>query len=212
MFWQSHKPSREKECTAPDFVWFNKRAATARVTTARDLAFFRKEADSFTPRYGDSLKSTPRKVIPSDVVSGFAYGKKVRPSTPIDEVISHRFAEYAEDELRKYYTDLRDEQENGSSQVRKIHLTNAAQGHATNAKKAHHQEETREDRGNFKIKKYQNVYSKVDNGRNNARRNSANAILAQLGKEKEEVSAQASAELPTQRDDEQVILGAYDTM
>jgi len=211
MFWQSHRPSREKECTAPDFVWFNKRAASARVTNTRDLAFYKKETESSTPRYGDSFKNTPRKVIPSDVVSGFAYGKKVRPSTPIDEVISHRFAEAAEDELRKYYTELRDDQENGASQVRKIHLTNAAQGHALNGKKAYHQEETREDRGNFKIKKYQNVNCKVDNGRNNARRNSANAILAQLGKEKEGVSAQAS-DCPDQLDHEQFILGAYDTM
>jgi len=211
MFWQSHRPSREKECTAPDFVWFNKRAATARVTTARDLAFYRKENDNFTPRYGESFKSTPRKVIPSDVMTGFAYGKKVRPSTPIDEVISHRFAEQAEDELRKYYTEFRDDQENGTSQVRKIHLTNAAQGHATNAKKALQQEETREGQGNFKIKKYQNVYSKVDNGRNSARRKSANAILAQLGKETEQVTSQAS-DLLEKFDGGEVILGAYDTM
>lgn len=219
MYWVSHKPSKTPECAAPDFVWFNKRAASARVTTARDLAFYRKENDDLTPRYGVPLKgatprglATPRgRASPSDTMNSFTYGKKVRPSTPIDEVISHRFAEQAEDELRKFYTDYRDQQEKGTSQVRKIHLTNAAQGHATNARKAYQQEEVSEEKENFKIKKFKHIYSKVDNGRNSARRKSANAILAQLGKEKERGASQAS-DLQSRLDDADVIPGAYDTV
>jgi hypothetical protein len=222
MYWVSHKPSHGKECVAPDFVWFNKRAASARVTTARDLAFYRKENDNYTPRYGDSFKAaTPRAKARSSTPrgnperpstsGGFAYGKKVRPSTPIDEVISHRFAEQAEDELRRFYTDYRDQQESGTSQVRKIHLTNAAHGHATNAKKAYQQqeEEVRQD-SHFKINKFRHIHSQVDSGRNNGRRQSANAILAQLGKAKEQGTSQAS-DLPERLDDEDIPPGACET-
>jgi len=178
MYWRSHQPSPAPESTAPDFVWFNKRAASARVTTARDLAFYRKEHDSLTPRYGMDGRRVPPRVIPSDVISGFTYGKKVRPSTPIDEVMSHRFAEQAEDDLRKFYTEYMDENERASSRVRKIPLTTASRGHASLAKKAMQQEETREDQ--FKLRKFKEVGTKINNGRQKA---AHTALLAQLIKD-----------------------------
>lgn len=181
MFWVSHKPSQPPECTAPDFVWFNKRAASARVTTAKDLAFYRKENDNLTPRYGISGKVGASRIIPSDVINGFAYGKKVRPSTPIDEVMSHRFAEQAEEDLRKYYTNYRDEFERASTQVRKIPLTTASRGHASNGKKAHAHEEAREEA--FKINKFKNISTKVDSRRNKAARSDLLAQLMQEGME-----------------------------
>jgi len=181
MFWVNHKPSPTPECSAPDFVWFNKRAASARVTTARDLAFYRKENDTLTPRYGLPGKGAPSRVIPSDVINGFTYGKKVRPSTPIDEVMSHRFAEQAEDELRKFYTDYRDNAEKASTTVRKIPLTTASRGHASQAKKATPREVTREE--HFKIKKFKSVPTKVDTRRCKAAHSS---LLEQLIKEGQE--------------------------
>lgn len=167
MYWVSHKASPMPESNAPDFVWFNKRAASARVTTARDLAYYRKEHDSLTPRYGLPGAGKSPRVIPSDVINGFTYGKKVRPSTPIDEVFSNRFAEQAEDDLRRFYTEYRDEHERASSRVRKIPLTTASRGHASQAKKAMtRKEDSREE--DFKIRKFKNVATKIDNRRQKA--------------------------------------------
>lgn len=177
MFWVNHKPSPMPECPAPDFVWFNKRAASAKVTTARDLAFYRKESEGVTPRYGVGL--TPRggrPVIPRDLAT-YTYGKKVRPSTPIDDVMSHRFAEQAEDDLKKCYTEYRDATERVSSQVRKIPMTMASRGHAMRAKEATrlHLEEHHEE--HFKLRKFQGAQTKINNGR---QKSAHSTLLAQL--------------------------------
>jgi len=178
MYWVSHKPSPTPESNAPDFVWFNKRAASARVTTARDLAYYRKEHDSLTPRYGIDSRKPPGKVIPSDMIASFTYGKKVRPSTPIDEVISHRFAEAAEEDLKKFYTDTFEEYNQAASKVRKIPLTTASRGHASFARKAMQQEERKEDL--YKLSKFKSVPTKINNGR---RRKAHTALLQQLMKD-----------------------------
>lgn len=178
MHWVSHRPSPTPESSAPDFVWFNKRAASARVTTARDLAFYRKEHESLTPRYGVNERGAAPRVIPSDVMSGFTYGKKVRPSTPIDDVMSHRFAEAAEDQLRKFYTQYRDDHERASSKVRKIPMTTASRGHALRAREASQQEEASQDL--FKLNKFKNKPTKIKNGRQKA---AHTTLLEQLIKE-----------------------------
>lgn len=190
MLWVSHKPSPTPECSAPDFVWFNKRAASARVTTARDLAFYRKEHENLTPRYGVPMKGAASRVIPSDVIDGFTYGKKVRPSTPIDEVMSQRFAERAEEDLRKFYTEYRDQHEKAASQVRKIPLTAACRGHATQGKKAHRLAETRED--HFKIKKFQSIPTKVDTRRFRGARSQLLEQLIQEGQERASAAEEVS--------------------
>ena len=90
MHWVGHRPSHPPESDAPDFIHSNKKAVPARITTARDLKLFRREYDDLTPRYGTltSRGEAERKLLPSDVVPGFTYGRKIRPSTPIQEVIS----------------------------------------------------------------------------------------------------------------------------
>lgn len=208
MFWVSHKPSPTPESNAPDFVWFNKRAATARVTTARDLAFYRKEHESLTPRYGVDGKRASQRGIPSDMIASFTYGKKVRPSTPIDEVISHRFAEQAEEDLRKFYTDFHDETEKGP-RARKIPLTTASRGHAMYNKKAH-QEEEMSSQEQFKIRKFKGIPTKINNGRQRA---AHQVLLQQLMKDAgcSDVGPEASdlGDPLTVEDD---IPGAYNTM
>lgn len=181
MFWVSHKPSPTRENGAPDFVWFNKRAASARVTTARDLAFYRKEHENLTPRYGVPRDTPSPRPIPAEFMNGFAYGKKVRPSTPIDEVISQRFAEQAEDDLKKFYTEYNDQCERAAANVRKIPLTTAHRGHASNAKKAWQQEASTSQTEGFKMKKFKNATGKVDSGQGSARdRKSAGQLLADI--------------------------------
>jgi hypothetical protein len=169
MFWSSHKPSPQSQTTAPDFVRFNKKAA-AKVATARELNSYRKENDSSTPRYGQASRGAAHRVIPSDVISGFTYGKKVRPSTPIDEVISNRFADQAEDDLMRFYAAYREQHEKSASQVRRIPQTTASRGHATSAnteKKARQMEERGEvpREEYFKIRKFKNIPTKIDSRR-----------------------------------------------
>jgi hypothetical protein len=189
MQWVCHKPSKLPEGNAPDFVLFNKRAATARVTTARDLAYYRKETDSFTPRYGINAKGASRGARPS-TTGGFVFGKQVRPSTPIDEVISHRFAEQAEEDLRKFYTEYREEELNASSRVRKIPMTRASRGHAMYAKKYIQHEEELLNEEHFKIRKFKGLPSKVKDGR---QEKAHTALLRRLMKDAERCS---SAGLP----------------
>lgn len=174
MYWASHKPSAQSQITAPDFVRFNKKAA-AKIATARELNSYRKENDSSTPRYGQASRGAAQRVIPSDVISGFTYGKKVRPSTPIDEVISNRFADQAEDDLMRFYAAYREQHEKSASQVRKIPQTTASRGHAMSANTEKKERQREAERGDlhreeyFKIRKFKNVPTKIDNRRQQSR-------------------------------------------
>lgn len=164
MHWASHVPSKGPEVNVPDFVDLNRRAAASKVTTAKDLKHYRQEQDVLaTPRVSNASprrRSPGRAIIPSDVVPGFTYGKKVRPSTPIHEVISARFAERAERQLDHFYAEMRAARDAAQTQVRKIPFTVASRGHASAAKKAMtHHEEAKEL---FKLTKFKRVGAKVD--------------------------------------------------
>mmetsp|Transcript_35568 Transcript_35568/g.62830 ORF Transcript_35568/g.62830 Transcript_35568/m.62830 type:complete len:297 (-) Transcript_35568:99-989(-) len=170
MHWVSHQASAVPQSPAPDFLWFNKRAATAKVSNAKDLSLFRKEMEAVTPRsYGNRTPRSStapvrsRGVVPSDIVPGFTYGKKIRPSTPIDEVITHRFADKSESELMRFYTEYRTHHEQAVNQVRKISQTTASRGHGAKARKAN--QELDETKDLFKIRKFKNVGCKINNGR-----------------------------------------------
>lgn len=171
MQWVPHMPSRGHEEVVTDFITLHRKAAGAKVTTPRDLKHFRLERDgmyrsprsvSHQPPLKDDLVSDrviKDTVIPSDVIPGFTYGRKVRPSTPIQEVISYRFAERSEQELHRFYTDFREVQHAARTQVRKIPLTNASRGHASTAKKAAMITESPKEL--FKISKFKRVTNKV---------------------------------------------------
>jgi len=164
MFWVSHTPSPAPRSTAPDFVLFNKRAASAGVHKATELARYRKDTDRTTPRYGDRRSPSARGVIPSDLYSTFTYGKKVRPSTPIDEVISNRFGERANQSLDKHYSMYREDLRH-STNVRKITTTVASRGHAIAARKAIKRREEEKKDEKFKLGRFKNITTKIDNRR-----------------------------------------------
>jgi len=160
MRWVSHTPSRQPEGATTDFKNLNKRAALAKVTTPKDLRHFKNLIeDQLAPQYSASSPGQVKDTIPSDVIQGFTYGRKVRPSTPIQEVISYRFADKSEQELNRFYSDFRDVQEASRTQVRKIPLTAASRGHASAHKKA----VTSLDQGKelFKIGKFKRVPPRV---------------------------------------------------
>eukprot|EP00929_Paragymnodinium_shiwhaense_P116984 TRINITY_DN8707_c0_g1_i4.p1 TRINITY_DN8707_c0_g1~~TRINITY_DN8707_c0_g1_i4.p1 ORF type:complete len:294 (+),score=50.73 TRINITY_DN8707_c0_g1_i4:110-991(+) len=171
MRWVSHTPSSEPEIMAPDFVCFNKRATAAKITTARDLKHFRKERDVLvaaaqqrSTSAGAPMSARLHKTSVAEMLpDGFVHGRKVRPSTPIQEVISYRFAEKSERELKRFYTDFRDAQELAQTQVRKIPLTTASRGHASAARRVMLQKE--ETKELFKMKKWDRAAPKVKNCR-----------------------------------------------
>lgn len=163
MHWVSHMPSRQQVEETPNFISHNKKALAAKATNARDLAQFRREG--CTADYPSSARGprhTPRDQIPSDVYCGFTYGRKIRPSTPIQEVITNRFAEQSERELSGAYTVLQAQRDASATQVRKIPVTRAAKGHASSANRSG-TDWNDVGGGLFKMAKFKNVASKIQN-------------------------------------------------
>lgn len=169
MRWVSHSRSKGPNFE-PDFVHSNKQAACAKITTARDIKHFRKESDmAATPRMELGARargiSSPggkvRDMVPSDVVPGYTYGRRIRPSTPIQEVISNRFGERSEQELTNFYSSFRELQERSKTEVRKIPFTAASRGHASRTKKAFAQQE--DAKAPFKFKRFQRVGPRIQN-------------------------------------------------
>eukprot|EP00930_Biecheleria_cincta_P022880 TRINITY_DN16619_c0_g1_i1.p1 TRINITY_DN16619_c0_g1~~TRINITY_DN16619_c0_g1_i1.p1 ORF type:complete len:318 (-),score=61.97 TRINITY_DN16619_c0_g1_i1:158-1036(-) len=160
MHWVSHTPSRSGEGVEPNWVDGNRKAAVARVTNAKDLKQFRQE--TMAPRKGSQSARGPGKpIIPSDVIPGFSYGRKVRPSTPIHEVISARFAERSERQLTEFYSEMRDLRAASQTQVRKIPLTAATRMHANAVRKAQALNDEIESKEMFKLSKFKKVPPKV---------------------------------------------------
>mmetsp|Transcript_14984 Transcript_14984/g.26246 ORF Transcript_14984/g.26246 Transcript_14984/m.26246 type:complete len:301 (-) Transcript_14984:149-1051(-) len=168
MRWVSHTPSKGQEEDEPDFMAVNRRAAQAKITNAKDLREYRKETEvrggggSLSAR--GHMTGMAKPIIPSDVIPGFSYGRKVRPSTPIHEVISARFAETSERQLDRFYAEMRDVREASRTQVRKIPLTAATRARAASVKKAlaQHEDDSKEP---FKLTKFKRVGPKVQSYR-----------------------------------------------
>lgn len=185
MNWVSHTPAPHRQDSMPDFKLLNKKAISHGVTTAAEHQKFRTEQD-FTPRTPQIKKTVNPKVIPSDVLPAFTYGKKIRPSTPIQHVVEYKFAEAQEQKLEQFYS-ARDAKEAEERQVRRIPLTNACRGHA-NPAKANVIQQTEESKEPFKLKKFQNVRSRVDfpgspRNRANVERNRLAALEAETAAE-----------------------------
>lgn len=170
MNWVAHAPSRRPHVDPSfDYRSFNKKAVGAKVTDSKGTKAFRREQDDGrtcivrqTSRRHNRSQSPLRKVIPSDIVEGFTYGQKVRPSTPIREVISYRWAEQSEKELYDFYTEFRESQEMERNQVRKIAFTKASRGHASTAKKLMMEHYAGDCKDMFKLSRFQHAKSKVD--------------------------------------------------
>lgn len=173
MHWISHTPSRAAEAHAPNFIHLHKKAAGARITNSRDLKHYRQEYDlTQTPRQSEPnaeerSRGPPKPLVPSDVIPGFTYGRKVRPSTPIQEVISYRFGDKAEREMLTFAEHFEQHRQQQQTEVRRIPLTNASRGHASAAKKAAMQFD--EHKEPFKIRKFKSATSKVNSHLNTPR-------------------------------------------
>merc|ERR1711985_27448 len=103
MQWLSHVPGPRPEEKVQDFRKINKLALRGGVSSAKDLAEFRRNNATNVTLAGPQHLGPPPKVIPSDVVPAFTYGKKTRPSTPIAAVVSYQFAAEYEQALDENY-------------------------------------------------------------------------------------------------------------
>ena len=148
MKWAQHVASREPR-HGPDFLAVNRRAIGG--ATAPELRHFKKLP-----------KGPKRQLIPSDVVPNFAYGRKVRPSTPIQDVISARFAEKAEKQLLDFYKEMKELREAKGHEVRKIPLTKATRAHrAMQFAEPGERQQPRQPLQPFKMSKFNKVRAKV---------------------------------------------------
>merc|ERR1712125_231200 len=94
-------------------------------------AQFRRENDVKLIQAGPS--GPLPKVIPSDVIPSFAYGRKSRPSTPIASVVGGHYAAESEEMLEHSYNRYSDIQGDPNGKYR-VRLTKAANSRIAGAR------------------------------------------------------------------------------
>merc|ERR1712185_418540 len=154
MQWLSHVPGPRPEEKVQDFRRINKLALKGGVSSAKDLADFRRNNAQNVTLAGPQHVGPPPKVIPSDVVPAFAYGKKTRPSTPIAAVVSYQFAAEYEQALDENYEQY--DTEKRAVGMRCIKTTKAMEGHAARSRA-----QDIVPKEPFKMKKFAKIQAKM---------------------------------------------------
>lgn len=158
MYWAAHVPRPHVGPVCQDFRKINKTAAKSGVVNAKQLADWRKGTDIklIPPGPAGCLP----KVIPSDVIPSFAYGRKSRPSTPIAAVVGNQYAAESEEMLDAIYRAHADK--NGMPNAKtKIKLTRAASVRIVGSRQARALSECPEYKEPFKLTKFKKVPSKL---------------------------------------------------
>jgi hypothetical protein len=156
MHWAAHVPRPKPGENVQDFRKLNRMAAKANVPNAVELAKFKKVRDVrlMPPQ---ALGAQP-KVIPSDVIPSFAYGRKSRPSTPINAVVGYQYeAEYAE-ALHNTYDNYEAAAGSGKHLVR---LTKASRALIQTSKTKRDSFEPQPPKEQFKLSKFKKVPSRL---------------------------------------------------
>mmetsp|Transcript_118432 Transcript_118432/g.313108 ORF Transcript_118432/g.313108 Transcript_118432/m.313108 type:complete len:224 (+) Transcript_118432:101-772(+) len=157
--WAAHVPGPREGPDRRDFLRMNKMAAGSRVTTAKDLAEFRKNNDVRVAPAGPT--GALPKIIPSDVFPGFAYGIKARPSTPIHQVLNGDYEAAEAARLDLLYRQ-RGEASEGRQRKHKVQMTKSAKAQIENARALKTAEGAPDPPAPFKMNKYKNVSSKLN--------------------------------------------------
>merc|ERR1712039_421382 len=113
-----------------DFKKINKEAAKASCKTAKELGTFRQGKDFKLVDAG--AQGALPKVIPSDVIPSFAYGRKSRPSTPIASVVGGHYSAEQEEALARQYEDIDEERERQSRTI--VRMTKGTKERIHNAR------------------------------------------------------------------------------
>jgi hypothetical protein len=135
MHWASHVPRPKNGPDCQDFRKINKMAAKQHVTTSKQLTQFRQANDVKLLPQGPA--GAMPKVIPSDVIPSFAYGRKCRPSTPITYVVGNQYAAEFEEALDSKYNHYETQQERATSKL-SVQLTRAASQRIVSSRTARH--------------------------------------------------------------------------
>jgi len=159
MHWAAHVPRRKTGPECQDFCKLNRLAAAGGVTSAAELAKWRHHNDvKMQPK--QAVGAVP-KVIPSDVIPSFAYGRKSRPSTPICHVIGGQYAQEQEEALRYMYQKHAEEKDMPNGK-RVIKLTVAEKNKIANARLARRNLDNPPPAAElFKLSKFKNVPGKM---------------------------------------------------
>lgn len=128
-------------------------ALASGISNARDLARFRKERSDVCVEFREH--HAPPKILPSDVVKSFAYGRKGRPSTPINGVVGYQFASEHQDALQDNYNRY-EEERNRQIRALRIKTTKSQTLRAQVARKIAHAE-VEEVKEPFKLTKFKKV-------------------------------------------------------
>lgn len=164
MHWAAHVPRPKPDADQQDFKMINKMASKAKVVNARQLKEFKAQTDiKVMP---PAAAGPPPKVIPSDVIPSFAYGRKSRPSTPIASVIGSQYSLEYEEILSMAY-DGYEQQKAASDGKTKIRLTRAAKSIINGARQNRAnllRAETEPPKAKFCMKKFTNIPSRLNIG------------------------------------------------
>jgi len=159
MHWASHVPRKKPGSETQDYKKLNKMAAQSNVATTSQLKSFKSNQDVRLMPPG--AKGSAPNVIPSDVIPSFAYGRKSRPSTPINSVVGNQFGTEHEDVLAFQYNQ-HEQQRDMPNGRRVIKLTKAAKAQISNARSDRAiRESDSPPKEPFKMTKFKNVQSKL---------------------------------------------------
>merc|ERR1711990_1301872 len=99
------------------------------------------------------------KVIPSDVIPSFAYGRKSRPSTPINAVVGYQYSAEYEEALANGYVQYQ-AQADASTAKTTVRLTKASRALIQGSKKDRANTVVEEPKPLFKLSKFNKVGSR----------------------------------------------------
>jgi hypothetical protein len=160
MNWAAHVPRPKPGIKGQDFKLINKMASRSKVGNAKQLADFRRSNDFPLPQPG-AAAGAPPKVIPSDVIPAFAYGRKSRPSTPISHVIQGGYAADFEEAQDMSYAKLAGER-GAPGRSTKVKLTKSASAQIRLVKEQKAaQERLHNQPPPWTMKKFRNVKGKM---------------------------------------------------
>jgi hypothetical protein len=156
MHWAAHVPRPKPDGNVQDFMKLNRMAATSGVSNATDLKYFKQGRDvKLIPKA--SVSNQP-KVIPSDVIPSFAYGRKSRPSTPVNAVVGYQYAAEYEESLANMYARYESEAPPAKSKVRLTKSSRALIMHSAHKRAS---VDKREEPELFKLTKFKKVSSRL---------------------------------------------------
>jgi hypothetical protein len=168
--WHSHIPSSDPR--GEPGIYFpvvNKVALKNGIFNPKDAASFHHDMKQTIPHSARDAPTGDRSakakdMIPSDLMPEFSYGRKVRPSTPMQQIVSNRYGVAAEQAMGEHTARQAEEKARGSS-VYKIKSTMASRGHRAGGqavKMCLEKDQYTDAQPAFKLKKFQNIRSKLD--------------------------------------------------